>query len=108
MPLGRWIMCVKNLWILSAITIVNITAIIAVIRWVMRMIIEKKCKKIINDFNNKYGRSGLIPKLDLKPTLIKEYKISNWKANRCIDYLKKNGYLISIRDDATTWGWISQ
>lgn len=98
----------RDLWILTAVTIINITTIIGIIRWGIKMIIGMKCSKIINDFNKIYRNMDVIHKSELRPLLKNKYKMWDWTAIRCIKYLKENGYIIDDRINDSELHWIVQ
>jgi len=39
---------------------------------------------------------------------MKEYKLSDWVVDRCIKYLKENGYLVEDKNYPTQLFWIAQ
>jgi hypothetical protein len=56
----NFLICLKELWILIGVTVINIRAIIGITRWVRKMMIRKICNKIINDFNTMNDKSEFI------------------------------------------------
>jgi len=107
--MGDFLLCIKEWWILTGVTVINIGAIIQIVKWRKKMGIEKICIKIINYYNKLYDKRGLIHKSELRPTLIKEFKLNNRKAIKCIKYLMENHFIIEdrISGDTELW-WINQ
>lgn len=91
----NFLLYVKEWWILTGVTIIYIDIAIRVTKGVEKMSIEKICKKIISDFNDIYDKPKPILRSELRPILIKKYKIKNGKAIRCIKYLKENEFIFA-------------
>jgi hypothetical protein len=89
--MGKFLLCVKEWWILTGVAIIYINITVRIIKWVPKMRLKKLSSKIINDYDNIDDPSDFI--LISKSELMKKYNISKEKAFECMLYLEENKYI---------------